>query len=170
MTQLLESRTWWLRLELSRQLPDFAALLSSQAVLATLAPLFLSLLADPVSSVREMTYRCALSFIHSALTLPTRSSAPRSTPIRSAACSSSTSSSRSLSPLSTRSAKWDLRPLSSQLFLLCCPSFVPLLSKASFKQLIRPVIGVLARDRVPAVRQMALELVLQEPGSRGERD
>ena len=61
MTQLLESRTWWLRLELSRQLPDFAALLSSQAVLATLAPLFLSLLADPVSSVREMTYRCALS-------------------------------------------------------------------------------------------------------------
>ena len=90
MNQLRESHTWWLRLEIARQLPDFAAVLSSQAVLSLLSPLFLTLLTDSVCSVREMTYDSFFSLFHAALTRPTRSSTHLSTQIRSAACFFST--------------------------------------------------------------------------------
>lgn len=165
MSQLLESRTWWLRLEISRQLPDFAALLSNQVVLAVLAPLFLTLLTDPVCSVREMTYR-RLSLnrqrerdIRGASALAGRKPAAR----RASALPDHHL--REVAEVRRpRGASEETRSL--QIFLMCCPSFVPLLSKNSFKQLIRPVIVYLARDRVPAVRQMALEMILNEPGTR----
>ena len=55
VNHLRETHTWRLRLEISRQLPDFAAELNSQVVLKVLAPLFMDLLNDPVCVVREMT-------------------------------------------------------------------------------------------------------------------
>ena len=46
---------------------------------------------------------------------------------------------------------------------MCVPQFVPLLSKNSFQSLVRPVLLILAKDRVPCVRQAVLELVVNEP-------
>lgn len=49
------------------------------------------------------------------------------------------------------------------MFVMCCPSFVKLLSKNSFKRLIRPVLLTLAKDRVACVRESVLELIVDEP-------
>lgn len=49
------------------------------------------------------------------------------------------------------------------MFILCCPAFTKLLSKHSFKEMIRPVIQRLAKDPVPNVRECVLHMILNEP-------
>ena len=63
--------------------------------------------------------------------------------------------------LFAKSPKYNTR----EMFLLCCPQLKRLLSSHSFKKMIRPIIVMLAHDRVACVRECVVDLILDEPGA-----
>ena len=154
VNRLQETRQWRMRVEVVRQLPKLVRILPKGVVLDAIAPVFMTLLTDPVEIVRRETWDCAGALRRrSACAFVVLNAAMEANPKRGVVYLFQII-------LFAKSPKYNTR----ELFLLCCPQLKRLLSSHSFKKMIRPIIVMLAADRVACVRECVVDLILDEPG------